>query len=401
MPLYDAIVVGARCAGSPTAMLLARRGHRVLLLDKARFPSDTLSTHLIHPPGVAALQRWGLLDALEATRCPPLTTYSYDFGPFTISGTPAPSDGVAAAYCPRRTVLDKLLVDAAGEAGAEVRERFTVDEVAFEGGHVAGVRGRGPHGRSVTERARCVIGADGRYSLVAKAVRPEQYLGRGMLGAGYHAYWSGLRTTGLRFFIRPGRAFGALPTNADQTLVFAAWPRAEFHQHRGDVERTFMSTLALEPALAEQIRAARREERFRGGSVENFLRRPFGPGWALVGDAGYTKDPCTAFGITDAFLDAERCVAALDQALSGSRSFDDAMANYQRTRDEHALPMYDFTCKLATLEPPPPELRQLLGAAHGDQEAMDRFASMMAGTLPVPAFFARANAPRNMAASTR
>jgi 2-polyprenyl-6-methoxyphenol hydroxylase-like FAD-dependent oxidoreductase len=359
----------------------------------------TLSTHLIHPPGVAALQRWGLLDALEATRCPPITTYSYDFGPFTISGTPAPSDGAAAAYCPRRTVLDTLLVDAASEAGAEVREGFVVNEVVFDDDHVAGVRGRDPHGRSVTERARCVIGADGRYSLVARAVGPEQYLGRGMIGAGYYAYWSGLRIAGLNFFIRPGRAFGTLPTNADQTLVFAAWPRAEFHQHRGDVERAFMATLALEPPFAEQIHAGTREERFRGGSVENFLRKPFGSGWALVGDAGYNKDPCTAFGITDAFLDAERCATALDQALSGSRPFDGAMAEYQRTRDEHVLPMYDFTCGLATLAPPPPELQQLLGAAHTNQDAMNGFASMMAGTLPVPEFFSAANKQRIMAAS--
>ena len=401
MSRYDAIVVGARCAGSPTAMLLARRGHRVLLVDKAKFPSDTLSTHLVHPPGVAALRRWGLLDALDATGCPPITTYSYDFGPVTISGTPAPSDGAAAAYCPRRTILDKLLIDAASEAGAEVREGFAVNEVVFDDGHVAGVRGRDQHGKSVAELARCVIGADGRHSLVAKAVRPDQYLDKGMLGAGYYAYWSGLPTAGLMFFIRPCRAFGMFPTNAGLTLVFAAWPRAEFHQHRRDIEGAFMTTLALEPAFAERVLAGTREERFRGGSVENFLRRPFGPGWALVGDAGYNKDPCTAFGITDAFLDAERCAAALHQALSGSRSFDDAMAEYQRTRDEHALPMYDFTCKLATLEPPPPELQQLLGAAHDNQDAMDGFVSMMAGTLPVPEFFSAANAQRIMAASAR
>ena len=127
--MYDAIVVGARCAGSPTAMLLARKGYRVLLVDKATFPSDTMSTHLVHPPGVAALERWGLLDRLVATGCPPVERYSFDFGPVTIAGSPQPVDGVARAYCPRRTVLDQLLVDAAVEAGAELREGFTVDEV--------------------------------------------------------------------------------------------------------------------------------------------------------------------------------------------------------------------------------------------------------------------------------
>src|SRR3954467_4406019 len=127
--MYDAIVVGARCAGSPTAMLLARKGYRVLLLDKASFPSDTMSTHLVHSPGVAALERWGLLERLGATGCPPVEAYSFDFGPVTISGSPRPIDGIARGYCPRRTVLDKLLADAAVEAGAELREGFTADEV--------------------------------------------------------------------------------------------------------------------------------------------------------------------------------------------------------------------------------------------------------------------------------
>src|SRR5436190_17373583 len=139
---FDAIVVGARCAGSPTAMLLAQRGYRVLVVDRSTFPSDTVSTHFIHAPGVAALRRWGLLDKVVATGCPPVDTYSIDFGPFTISGTPLPADGSSTAYAPRRTVLDTLLVDAASAAGAEVREGFTVDEVLVEDGRVSGIRGR-------------------------------------------------------------------------------------------------------------------------------------------------------------------------------------------------------------------------------------------------------------------
>src|SRR4051794_33011541 len=138
---YDVIVIGARCAGSPTAMLLARKGYRVLLVDKAMFPSDTMSTHLVHPPGVAALERWGLLGRLEATGCPPVEQYTFDFGPITIAGSPRPIDGVARAYGPRRTILDKLLVDAAAEAGAEVREAFTVEEIPSEDGAVTGIRG--------------------------------------------------------------------------------------------------------------------------------------------------------------------------------------------------------------------------------------------------------------------
>src|SRR5215208_6554713 len=130
---YDAIVVGARCAGSPTAMLLARKGYRVLVLDRATFPSDTVSTHVVHPLAVAALSRWGLLDRLIATGCPPVDTYTFDFGPFTIEGAPG-TRAFPVAYCPRRTVLDKLLVDAAAEAGTDVRESFTVERLLIEDG---------------------------------------------------------------------------------------------------------------------------------------------------------------------------------------------------------------------------------------------------------------------------
>src|SRR5262252_74108 len=114
--MYDAIIVGARAAGSPTAMLLARKGHRVLLLDRAEFPSDTLSTHYIHQPGVARLARWGLLDQVVAGGCTPVREAIFDPGPFTLTGTPPPADGHADAYAPRRTVLDAILLEAAAKA---------------------------------------------------------------------------------------------------------------------------------------------------------------------------------------------------------------------------------------------------------------------------------------------
>jgi flavin-dependent dehydrogenase len=202
---YDAIVVGARCAGSPTAMLLARRGHRVLLVDRATFPSDTASTHLVHPPGVASLDRWGLLDAVVATGCPPIDTYAFDLGPF-ISGAPG-TDESPVAYAPRRTALDKLLVDAASDAGAEVRERFTVESLVVENGRVVGIRGHGKGRKTVTERARVVIGADGRYSLVADQTGAREYNEKPQLQASYYTYWSGLPMSGrLRRRSAPGEA---------------------------------------------------------------------------------------------------------------------------------------------------------------------------------------------------
>ena len=237
---YDAIVVGARCAGSPVAMLLARKGYRVLLVDRATFPSDTVSTHVMQPLGVAALSRWGLLDRLVATGCPPIDTYAYDFGPICISGAPGTMES-PVAYCPRRTVLDKLLVDAAAEAGAEVREGFTVEEILIEDGRVVGIKGRSKDGASVSERARIVIGADGRNSLVAEAVRPEQYNEKPPLLASYYSYFSDLPMHGrFETYIRPKRGFAAVPTHDGLTLVIAGWPHAEFEANKKDIEGNYL-----------------------------------------------------------------------------------------------------------------------------------------------------------------
>jgi 2-polyprenyl-6-methoxyphenol hydroxylase-like FAD-dependent oxidoreductase len=393
---YDVIIVGARCAGSPTAMLLARKGYRVLVVDRATFPSDTVSTHIVHPPGAAALARWGLIDRLTVTGCPPIHTYTFDFGPFTIAGSPGTSDA-PVAYCPRRTVLDKLLDDAAAEAGAEIREGFTVEDVLIEDGRVVGIKGRSKGGEAVTERARLVIGADGRFSVVAEAVRPEQYNEKPPLLAAYYTYWSDLPIDGrFETYIRAHRGFAAAPTHDGLTLTVGGWPHAEFEANKKDVEGNFLKMFDLAPEFAERVRGAKRAAPFSGAAVTNYFRKPYGPGWALVGDAGYNKDPITAQGITDAFRDAERCAMALDQTFAGARSFDEAMGEYQRARDQHVLPMYEFTCQLAALEPPPPQMQQLFGAIHGNQRAMDGFVQTNAGTISPAEFFS----PENISAIT-
>ena len=384
---FDAIVVGARCAGSPTAMLLARKGYRVLVVDRATFPSDTISTHVVHPRAVAALARWGVLERLTATGCPPVHTYTFDFGPFTISGSPGTQDS-RVSYCPRRTVLDKLLVDAASEAGAEIREGFTVEEILTEDGRVSGIKGRSRSGAAISEHARVVIGADGRYSCVAEAVSPAQYNEKPQLLSAYYTYWSNLPIDG-RFdtYIRPHRGFAAAPTHDGLTLTVGGWPYSEFEANKKDVEGNFLKMFDSVPAFAERVRAARREAPFAGAAVLNYFRTPFGRGWALVGDAGYNRDPITAQGISDAFRDAERCAAALDEAFTGVRPFDEAMHAYQRDRDEHVMSMYEFTCQLATLEPPPPEMQRLFASIVGNQKAMDRFVQMNAGTISPAEFF--------------
>jgi flavin-dependent dehydrogenase len=396
---YDVIVVGARCAGSPTAMLLAQRGYRVLVVDRASFPSDTVSTHVIHAPGVAALRRWGLLDRVLASGCPPITTYSFDFGPFTIAGSPNPYDGISAAYAPRRTILDKILVDAAAAAGAEVRERFTVEDVIVEDGVVVGISGHGDGGPTVIETARVVVGADGRNSHVARAVTPQQYNEKPQLLWGYYTYWSGLPVRGFETVVRPNRGWGAAPTNDGLTMLVVGWPDAEASAYKADVEANYLATLDAAPEFAERVRAATREDRFHGGGVPNFFRKPFGRGWALVGDAGYTRDPITAQGITDAFRDAQLCADALDEALDGRRPYESAMAAYQQARDEQVMGIYEFTTQLATLEPPPEEMQQLLGAVHGNADAMNAFASVAAGTLSPAEFFSPDHIGRVMGAA--
>jgi flavin-dependent dehydrogenase len=390
---YDAIVVGARVAGAPTALLLARRGHRVLLVDRAAFPSDTISSHLVHSPGMAALDRWGLADAVRATGCPPIRAYRFDFGPFAIVGRPALADDGAVAHAPRRTVLDTILVEAAADAGAEVRESFTIDGLIVEDGVVRGIRGRG-RGRPVEERARIVIGADGATSAVARFVQASTYDEVPALEALYLAYWSGMPTDGeFQIFAREERAVAAIPTNDGLTAVLAVWPIEEFDANRRDLLGNYLAAFEVEPSFAERIRRATRETRVVGKPMAGFYRQSHGPGWALVGDAGYHKDAVTAQGITDAFLDAEALADAIDDGFAGRRPLEEALAARQVARDTRTRPMYGLTAQLASFEPPPPEQVEQLAAIAADASASDDFMSVVAGTLPVEAVFGAAGEP--------
>ena len=278
--MYDAIVVGARCAGSPTAMLLARSGYRVLLLDRATFPSDVVSNHYIHQPGVARLERWGLLEKVRASGCPPIARIRFDVGPFALWGLAPAAGGVREGYGPRRTVLDTLLVEAAVEAGAELREAFAVQDLIWDDGR-GGRCSRPPGGgRAVTERAQIVVGADGPRSFVARSVQAPAYdtlLGRTVC---YYSYWSGIPTDGVEMYARAGRFLFALPTNDGLTLVGAVWPVGEFESVRANLEGSLLETLETHaPDLAERVRAGRREARLAGsGDLPFFFRRPFGPG---------------------------------------------------------------------------------------------------------------------------
>lgn len=394
--MYDAIVIGARCAGSPTAMLLARKGYRVLLVDKATFPSDIMSTHYIHQPGVAQLKRWGLLNKVRASNCPPILQSTLGVGDCVLTGL-APSAGdVTEGYCPRRTVLDKILVDAAVEAGAELREGFLVQELLGDGDRITGIRGRPKGGMPVTEQARIIIGADGLHSFLARTVQPPTYNERPTIQFGYYSYWSGVPLEGVEIYVRDYRAALIFPTNDSLACVVAAQAIAGFHEFRSDIEGNYLKTLALvAPGPAERVRSGKREERFVGtADLPNFFRKPYGPGWALVGDAGYHKDPSGGYGITDAFRDAELLAGAIDEGLAGHRPLDQALAEYERQRNNVAMPIYEMTCQAATFAPPSPEEMQLFTALRGNQAETNRFLGTLAGTVPISEFFAPENIQR-------
>jgi flavin-dependent dehydrogenase len=222
-----------------------------------------------------------------------------------------------------------------------------------------------------------------------------------MLQWSFYSYWSDLPVDGFETFIRPDRGWAAAATNDGLTMLVVGWPYAESTAYKADVEGNYLKTLELSPEFAERVRGATRQERFAGGSVPNFFRKPFGPGWALIGDAGYNKDPITAQGISDAFSDAELVSAALDNVFNGTLSYDNAMSAYQLTRDTHAMPIYEFTTQLATLQGPPPEMQQLLGSVYGNQDAMDAFAGMVAGTVSPIEFFDPEHIGQIMGAAAR
>jgi len=398
--IYDAIVVGARCAGAPTAMLLARKGYRVLLVDRATFPSDIMSGHLIHPAGVVLLQRWGLLDKVAASNCPPIHNIRFDFGPKFFVGSSQPKEGISNSYGVRRKYLDKILVDAAQEAGVELRQGFSVQEILMEGDQVTGIQGRTKDGTIVTAKARIVIGADGMNSFVARSVAaPAHHIRPSMTGC-YYSYWKNLPLDIGEVFIRDGRFISTQPTNDGLTQIFVQFPYDEFQNFRTDVEGNFLKSLDIVPDLAERVRNAQRVEPFVGTSNNiNFFRQAFGRGWALAGDARYHRDPLTAQGITNSFEDAAQLAEAIASAFSGNLSMDVTLAAYEQQRNAEVMPMYEMTCGMARLELPPPEMQQLFFALCNNPTDARSFFGVIAGTVSISDFYSPANMQRIIEAS--
>jgi 2-polyprenyl-6-methoxyphenol hydroxylase-like FAD-dependent oxidoreductase len=354
--MLDALIVGARCAGSPTAMLLARQGYSVAALDRATFPSDTLSTHFITADGCARLQAWGLFDRVVATGCEPHPGVSRTMQGIHIP--PSPDD--PAGLCPRRTLLDKLLVDAAREAGAEVREGVTVDSLIVEDGSVVGVRGR-RGGETFEERAKVVIGADGRESFVARSVAADEYNPAGGTTAGYYTYFKNWPHNGPELHLGGGAAHFVFPTNNGEVCVALEFTADRFKTFREDVEGNFMADLAAFEPFAARVAKAERTEKISGQAPhKSFYRKPFGPGWALVGDAGYYRDPLLGQGINDAFRDADNLSSALHSVFSGGRAWDEALGEYENSRNAATQMIYGLTNLLCQDLNPSPELLQMM-----------------------------------------
>jgi len=394
--MYDAIVIGARCAGAPTAMLLARKGYKVLLVDRSTFPSDIPHGHFIHRHGPKRLHQWELLDRIVASGCPAITSFTTDFGDYPLTGRDLSVDGVAFGYGPRRSILDQILVEAAVEAGAELRDGFTVEDVTTDGDRITGIRGHDRRGtKQISEEARLTIGADGRNSHLAKFVQPEITVEAPAETCWYFSYWSGVTEPGLGVYIRGRHVIFAFPTSDDLFAIFVAWPKDDLARVRADIEREFLAVVDLVPELSAKLRGGAREERWRGATdLPNYLRKPHGPGWALAGDAGCHKDPYLALGVCDAFRDADLLSHALDEGFSGARPIGDALADFERSRNEATIPEFHQNLSLARFEPPPAEqigLRQLL---RGNQAATNQFYMAIEGMIPPETFFNPTNMQR-------
>jgi len=353
---HDVAVVGARAAGSATALLLARMGHDVVVLERAQFPSDTLSTHSISRSGVVQLSRWGLLDRVLASGTPAVRQVTFHVGGESVTRPIKHHAGVDLLVAPRRRVLDAIVADAAQASGAGVRFGVTVTGLRQEGGRVVGVTARVAAGTPFELDARFVVGADGLRSRVARSVGASIDAAGHSDGATHYAYYAGPAWQGLEFFVADGSLAGVFPTNDGEACIWVCSPAHRAAGIRGratSLVGAFDEMLGeAAPDLAARLRGARRTSPVRGASrLPNQVRQAFGPGWALVGDAGYHRDAVTGHGISDAFRDAELLAVALDGALRGDQYETAALAGYQRHRDEAIREIFGITCALAHYPP--------------------------------------------------
>jgi 2-polyprenyl-6-methoxyphenol hydroxylase-like FAD-dependent oxidoreductase len=363
---WDVIIIGGRVAGASTALLLARAGMRVLVVERARRGSDTVSTHALMRGGVLLLHRWGLLDRVAATGAPPVRRVTFHYGHDSMPVTLKPYAGVDALYAPRRTVLDALLVGAAEEAGARFGFGLAMTDVARDrAGRVVGVIVRDHLGATWTERAGLVVGADGRTSLVARQVGAPTVVAGSHAAAYVYGYWRAADLDGYHWYYGDGLSAGVIPTNDGLACVFAAGPAAVLaarmrHSRPLDAARELLARLDCRLTDLTSSAPLGPVRFFRGLPAR--LRRPHGPGWALVGDAGWWKDPLSTYGITDAFRDAELVARAVLAGAASDHAMRIALCRYQAERDRLALPMHPIVDRLASHQWDLAQVQQVLRA---------------------------------------
>ncbi|MFF5315505.1 NAD(P)/FAD-dependent oxidoreductase [Streptomyces massasporeus] len=384
--MYDVIVIGARCAGSPTAMLFAQQGYRVLLLEKVTFPQDTLSSHYIHMQGVALLNKWGLLDKVRDSGCTPITRESYEAPGVRVEGFSLPIDGLTTTYAPRRYVLDPILAHGAVAAGVEFREGCAVNDLVWEDDRVVGVRYTTPGGAEATDRARLVVGADGMRSLVARKVGAPKVIEHPRATCVYYSYWSGVPSI-FELYERPDRWVAAVPTNDDRKLIMTYFPQADYNEVRKDVEPAYLEAVrTTAPDLYERMQGGERVEQMYGtGHQENFFRKAYGPGWVLVGDAVNHKDSITARGITEAWVQAQTLTDCIGERLHDDAALNRALRRYENNLGNEALSQYQGALNVAELKP---EGRtEMLRKLVGHQEHIDRYFSTLSGAISIDDFY--------------
>ncbi|MEV6279034.1 FAD-dependent monooxygenase [Nocardia sp. NPDC051832] len=364
----DAIVVGARCAGSAAAIALARAGRRVIAVDSARFPSDTVSTHLLWPAGVAELRPLGAAALVERLGAPHLTRARAGGSGFCVTSPFSPVEGIDYALCVRRPGLDDALVRAARAAGAEIRERAKVTEIVRDSGRVAGVRYTDRSGATVELRAPLVIGADGRRSTVARLVGADRpYLSTPSGRDCYFAYWRDANPAERHVAAqwRAGADLGTAFPCDDGLLLSLVQPPAESAEPGpGRAEARYLAAIERLPALADRLAGCTRVGRVRAATgIVSYFRRSAGPGWALPGDSGHFKDPVTAQGIRDALRYGRLLGAAVAPVLDDPVALDRALLDWERRRAAECLDMYQWTNRLARAEPMRPLEIELYRAA--------------------------------------
>jgi 2-polyprenyl-6-methoxyphenol hydroxylase-like FAD-dependent oxidoreductase len=343
----------------------------------------------LQPPGAARLRRWGLLDALETAGTPPTREVRFHTGDIVLRGA---YPGEEPLYSPRRTLLDALLVDAARAAGAEVRENTIVDDVLITDGRVSGIRCHAKGSPVVSEQARIVVGADGKHSIVARTAQARTYRERAPRSLAFYTYWQDVPLDTAELYSSDRRLAGAFPTNDGLTITYIGWPLAEFDAFRRDPLTNVLDTLDAAGTLGERVRAGRHVGPLRGTvDLPNAFRRPYGPGWALAGDAGLVMDSITGQGIGHALRDAELLADAIAEGHGGTTPLSKALARYAKARDRDTKAMYDMTVRLASFPVQSPAERRLFAALADDREAASRFFGVISGSLSPTAFFAPAN----------